>query len=509
MRVTFLGHAGVQIDTGSTRVVMDGWFTRDGAFDASWFQLPANHHLGDRDWSGIAAAIVSHEHMDHLDPAFLRRLPASVPIYVPQYTGSTLLVRKIMNLVGRAPKVLRTGITHAIGDLELRCWTELSPMNQDSVWAFRHGGRSLVHMVDSRLSQDQLDEVASFLDGKPDLLLVQCAGASWFPVCYDNYDDATKYARGLRKREQKLSYALAVANRLQPVRIGVCAGPPAFLDDSLRFANADPSFPTPGESCAWLTDKGFPGRVSGPLPGDVFDLAAGTVLEEPAIHAEFRWADTAAYVERYAQRMQPNIAAVYAHADALDVPDLDAAVRAHFERMLTLSPYFNQRIDMTLCLDVEGPQGGVWFVDFRAGTVRKGAITDPHHYRYRFHSRWLKRILVDDVPWEDFLLSLRFSAHRDPDVYNDHLLGVLKFNDAASLRAVEQYEQRGSDETVVVQTADGNRYEIQRFCPHAGTALDDAPIEGHILTCLSHHYEFDLDTGKCLSGNCTLRTKKL
>jgi nitrite reductase/ring-hydroxylating ferredoxin subunit len=44
---------------------------------------------------------------------------------------------------------------------------------------------------------------------------------------------------------------------------------------------------------------------------------------------------------------------------------------------------------------------------------------------------------------------------------------------------------------------------------HAGAALDNAPIEGHILTCLNHHYGFDLDSGKCLDGNCSLRTKKL
>jgi UDP-MurNAc hydroxylase len=113
------------------------------------------------------------------------------------------------------------------------------------------------------------------------------------------------------------------------------------------------------------------------------------------------------------------------------------------------------------------------------------------------------------VPWEDFLLSLRVAAFRDPDIYNDHLLGVLKFNDAASLRAVEEYEHRDSDETIIRWAADGARYEIARYCPHAGAALDDAPIEGQVITCLSHHYEFDLDSGRCFSGNCTLRTKKL
>ena len=67
--------------------------------------------------------------------------------------------------------------------------------------------------------------------------------------------------------------------------------------------------------------------------------------------------------------MPNQIAEVYRRADELVVEDLDAAVRAHFERMLGLSPYFNSRIDMTLCLDIEGPDGGVWLIEFHAGTV--------------------------------------------------------------------------------------------------------------------------------------------
>ena len=89
------------------------------------------------------------------------------------------------------------------------------------------------------------------------------------------------------------------------------------------------------------------------------------------------------------------------------------------------------------------------------------------------------------------------------------MLGLLKFNDLASLNMVEQYEKRECDENIIVTAPDGTRYEIARYCPHAGASLDDAPIEGHTITCLNHHYIFDLDTGECLTGNCTLRTKKL
>lgn len=246
MQVEFLGHAGISIDSGKTKLLMDGWFSREGGFDASWYQLPANHHLGDNDWSKIDAVIVSHEHLDHLDSEFLQTLPASIPLYIPAY-GSSLFARKLRRMTGRSPKVLSTGKEHQIGDLQLRIWTEASPMNQDSVWVFRHGDQSIVHTVDARLNPDQFDEILNYLDREPDLLLLQCSGASWFPLVYENYDEATKYARGMRKREQKLLYALSVANRLRPSTVACCAGPPAFLDESLLYANADPSFPPPAK----------------------------------------------------------------------------------------------------------------------------------------------------------------------------------------------------------------------------------------------------------------------
>jgi UDP-MurNAc hydroxylase len=509
MKVQFLGHAGLLVDSGRTRLLIDGWFSSEGAFDASWFQLPENHHIGRWDWSGLDGVIVSHEHMDHLDPAFLRGLPAELPLYVPAF-ASPLLARKLIQLVGRKPRMLTTGKEHRIGDIDVRIWTETSPMNHDSTWLFKHDGQSIVHTVDSRLNQDEVEEVLACVGGQPDLLLAQGSGASWYPLAYENYDDATKHARGIRKRAQKLAYVRSIAEQLRPKTLVICAGPAVFLDESLRYANADPSFPTPDQSRASLVEAGYAGRIEVPLPGDRLDLTSGELTEDTAMHSAFAWADTPSYIVEYARRMQPNIAAVYRRADAIAVPDMHAAVCSHFEKMTSLSAYFNERIDMTLCLDVEGPQGGQWLVDFRPEPkVRRAVGGESYQYRYRLHSRWLKRILVENVPWEDFLLSLRFSAFRDPDVYNDHLLGVLKFNDALSLRAVENWEKRLSDELIVITAGNGARYEIAKYCPHAGASMEGALIEGDTITCLNHHYVFDLESGRCLTGNCTLKTKRL
>jgi UDP-MurNAc hydroxylase len=509
MQVELLGHAGLSLTAGDTHLLMDAWLSPRGAFDASWFQLPRNHHFFDREWSGVTALIVSHEHLDHLDADFLARLPMELPFHIPAY-GSMLYRRKVVRLTGRKPVILELEREHRIGELGVAVWIEDSPINQDSVWVFTHDGRSVVHTVDSRLTPHQLDEILAYLGGPPDMLLVQCSGASWYPLVYEQYDAELRRNRSERKRYQKMGYALSVARRMTPAVTVICAGPPVFLDPELQRYNPDPSFPLPSEARAWFAEQGYTGRVEAPLPGDLFDLDTGELVEDETMHSRFSWDRVAEYIPGYAAAVAPDIAEVYAHAEGLHAGDLYPALEEHFQAMFQLSPYFNERIEMTLRFDVAGEGGGIFLVHIgKECWVRRGDEDSAYNYRYRFHSRWLKRILFDGVPWEDFFLSLRFLADRDPDVYNDHLLGLLKFNDRGSLREVEKYERRESPENFVVTAPDGARYEINRYCPHAGASLEEAIIEGHILTCLNHHYEFDLDTGECLTGNCELRTRRL
>src|SRR5437867_9515669 len=66
MQVEFLGHAGSIITFGKMRVACDPWLSPRGAFHASWFQFPCNHHLWERDYRDLAAVVITHEQQDHL-----------------------------------------------------------------------------------------------------------------------------------------------------------------------------------------------------------------------------------------------------------------------------------------------------------------------------------------------------------------------------------------------------------------------------------------------------------
>ena len=67
--------------------------------------------------------------------------------------------------------------------------------------------------------------------------------------------------------------------------------------------------------------------------------------------------------------------------------------------------------------------------------------------------------------WEELLLSLRFSARREPDLYNDYLVGLLKHADLAALRAVEAFEAARDPEDRFQLEHDGRRWRSVATAP--------------------------------------------
>jgi UDP-MurNAc hydroxylase len=70
MRLTFLGHAGVLIETRHGSILCDPWF--HPAFFASWFPFPDNSGIDVDALREPDYLYVSHSHDDHLDVKFLR-----------------------------------------------------------------------------------------------------------------------------------------------------------------------------------------------------------------------------------------------------------------------------------------------------------------------------------------------------------------------------------------------------------------------------------------------------
>lgn len=502
MRVTLLGHAGLKVEMAGGTLLVDPWFSPEGAFQASWVQYPDNSHLLRPSLLKPTAIVVSHEHLDHVDPWFLSQVPPDVPVIIHRYP-SPALQRKV--LLGG----WRTIVTAAAWDRvevaggRMFFVPEESPVNHDTSIVIEGDGQTILNLNDARLSPVQLREIRAQVGGHIDLFSFQGAGASWYPMCYD-YPEEKRRDLSRRKRFAKFAYVARAIKTVEPDAAIPFAGPPCFLDPDLFQHNAEIDggiFPDQQQVADWLAGHGIVSSVV-LLPGDAWDLDMHRKESDPTWDG-FSFADRPAYLAAYQQRRQMQIAVVLARYPEPN-ESLWPAFRDYFVHLLTLRPYFNRRIGMRVGFEISGPGGGAWAVDFRPDS--QGVYQELCHcaYRYRFASRWLPPLLSGNVAWEDFFLSLRFAAWRDPDLYNDHLLGLLKFAYPEALEAVERFETAMAAGEQIVVHADGHAYLIQRRCPHAGNDLLETGeiLPGRIIRCLAHHYEFSLETGHCVNGSC-------
>lgn len=517
MQVTTLGHAGLRVATAAASVLIDPWFSPEGAFLGSWFPYPDNSHLLDDPTRAPvlvspSAVVVSHEHLDHLDPWFIARLDPQVPVVTCAYPVAAVASKLRHGEEGQATRAVIAVPAweqfEVAGGLRIFFVPEESPMNHDAAVVVTGEGRALVNLNDARLSPAQLRAIRAEVGGHVDMLCLQGAGASWFPLCY-RYPAPRRQELSAQKRMAKLAYVGRAVAAVEPTVVVPFAGPPSFLDPDLARHNEERDngiFPDQAMVGEWLGTQGIE-NVAVMLPGDRWDLNAPLRSAKAADPhwADFSFADRS-YESAYAARRRSAIEGLKARhphpAGSLWEP-----FRTYFERLLPMNGYFNRQIDMLVGFNILGPGGGQWSVDFREDSMGVLSGSEDCAYTYQFESRWLPTILSGETPWEDFFLSLRFEAWRDPDVYNDHLLGLLKFADPAALDPVEKFERTLSEaggqgrETFLLR-ADGRNYRVQRRCPHAGQDLSETGqvLEGAVLRCLAHHYEFDLNSGSCLNG---------
>jgi UDP-MurNAc hydroxylase len=436
-------------------------------------------------------------------------LPAHVPVIVPRYP-SPVLRRKISLGGPREIVEVEQWERFEIAEGTRVFFVSEPPMNHDSAIIVEGDEQVLLDLNDARLFPVQLREIRQVVGGTVDFFSFQGAGASWYPMCY-RYPRERIAQLCHQKRLAKFSYCLRSMKVVEPV-IGLpFAGPPAFLDPTLFHHNTQMEggiFPHQGQVADWLGSRGVDNTVV-LLPGDAWDLEARAREPDPQWN-DFSLGDST-YLETYAERRRDRVDRVLAR-----YPEPEGSLwepfHAYFENLMALSPYFNEKIAMRVGFEITGPGGGHWAVDFRSGSQGVFDELQKCGYVYRFASRWLPSLLDGTMPWEDFFLSLRFLARRDPDLYNDHLLGLLKFAELDALDAVEAFETTlACDERITIR-ADGATYSVSRYCPHAGNDLlhTGEVLPGGVLRCLAHHYDFDLATGRCLNGTCApLSTERL
>jgi UDP-MurNAc hydroxylase len=508
MRITFLGHAGLFVETSGGSILCDPWF--NPAFFASWFPFPDNGGLDVESFASPDYLFVSHSHDDHFDERFLREhVSKDAVVVLPDFP--TADHRRALERLGFSEFLeTRNGVPVEIGELRLLTHALTAPTDGaigDCGLAISDRDATIFNQNDSKPTD--LAALAEF--GPYDGHFVQFSGAIWYPMVY-RLDADEKRELGRRKRFNQMERASRFVREIGARHVFPFAGPPCFLDEELFHLNdlgTDEGniFADQTVALAYMEEQGLHnGHLL--VPGSSVTLRpASVVVEHPAdddaVRRPFR--DKLGYLREYQARRRDDLErekAAWPDAGSVDVL---AELAAWWEPLLRDADHVCRGVGAPVLLDL-GDTAVV--VDFPARKVVP--FTGQHcPYRYYLPAPLVVRCIQErQVDWLNALfLSCRFEAERDGS-YNEFIYNFFRSLSPERMAYTERYYEERRTGLEVFEAAG---YEIQRRCPHLNADLTRfGTIEDGILTCALHGWRFELETGRCLtSADRTLHCRRL
>ena len=498
MQITFIGHAGIFIETHYGSILCDPWF--NPAYFASWFPFPSNEQVDREKLRQPTYLYLSHQHHDHFDPQFLREhVSKETTVILPDFPLA--LLERALREVGFTKFIqMKNYETRALDGLLLTSVAMVAPTDGplgDSSLIVNDGETCIFNQNDSR--PIDLDTLANF--GPYDAHFVQFSGAIWYPMVYQ-FPQKMKDTLGRKKRENEMARALNYIQHLDASFVVPSAGPPCFLDDDLFYLNdfeRDPInvFPDQTVFIEYLQEHAQDnGRLM--IPGSVMTLTPGQcAITHPLPDKEVRaiFTDKRAYLEAYQARQRPVIEAAKASWPRGQV-DIAASLRDWFEPLLQQADITCVGVNGRLLLDC-GEQATV--IDFQQRAVYPWR-DEEWEYRFGIDPALIESSIIRHVEdWvNDLFLSCRFEAERKGP-FNEYIYNFFKGLTPERINYIEGYY---AEQSLDQQFWETHGYRIQRRCPHLKADLTRfARIEDGILTCTMHGWQFELATGRCLTSD--------
>jgi UDP-MurNAc hydroxylase len=511
MRITSIGHAGMLVETSAGRILCDPWFTP--AYFASWFPFPDNAAFGsDADPADLRNAeylYVSHLHHDHFDPRWLREhMSKDTTVLLPDFPVPDL--RNELAELGFT-KFLQTRnreVTELAGGLRILIDALVTPTDGpigDSALAVDDGEVRIFNQNDARPVED--GPVAAF--GPYDAHFLQYSGAIWYPMVYD-FPERMKATVGRRKRENGMARALKYVDQYAAAQVFPFAGPPCFLDDELFAINdfddsPENVFPS---QVAFLEFMRAQGHDNGHMfiPGTSVVLSAGgkcEVEQVPDSQIQEIYGDRRAYLSAYQARARPKLDAMHASLPQ-DKSDLVGQLKEWIEPLLAWADHtcagLNGRILLETADPVSGEVDAQIVFDFLDRTVSDWNGESECRYRFRAARPLIEELVrTRTQDWvNELFLSCRFEASRKGP-YNEYIYTFFKSLSEERMTYVEGYYAESSEVSDLAR-ADG--HAVQRHCPHLKADLTRfGTVEDGVLTCQMHGWQFDIDSGRCLTSD--------
>lgn len=520
MRVRFLGHAGLYIETEHASILCDPWLSGP-AYHKSWYVFPDNAAVDRQSIADPTYLFISHLHFDHYDEAFLTQsVSKDTTVLLPDYPLGSL--ESELRRIGFERFIhTRSWVPVELDGLRLTIPTMVSPADGpigDSGLIVEEDGVTLYNQNDSR--------PASGLErlGHVDVHFLQFSGAIGYPFL-QGYPERMRVALGRKKRHVSMDRARRFVEAVHADLVFPSSGPPCFLDDELFWLNdlgdddgnvfpdwshfhrymaeqsdVRPRYILPG-SVIEVTRRGR--RVTHPVPDEQIAEHIATLY---SVEGKRR------YLNEYRER---NRSSIEAADEPRRIPDLDLVgeLRTWWEPLLARADVVCAGINGRMAIDFDDAPDDAVVVDFRERTVGPFG-RDPedgveHHFTFR------RRALVDECVsgrrenWcTDLLLSFRFQERSKSAAFNKYLFAFLSALSPERIDYVEEFycreavSESSPDHSFFKMPLGEQTYVVQQQCPHSGGNLErflQYDEEADILTCTVHGWQWRRD-GTCLTA---------
>jgi UDP-MurNAc hydroxylase len=490
--VRCLGHSGLDLNFGGTRIVCDPWLS-PYAYLGGWQPFPDNSNIAPASLYDAPYLYISHLHADHFDVHTLRPYPKSVRVLIPKFPTDALRRELVALGFQNVTELNEWEPLELAGGVTVRMLMDPTRYILDSCLVVEHGGQVVINQNDCFLDAERQDRLAAM---RPVLHINQFSGASYYPAIYAF---PPEQMRSHVEQYKSLLYGRFSdgCRRVGARYIVPSAGPPCFMDDPNYELNFGGSIFYKSEELLRMLEADAPAvssRIHTMHPGDVAhidDEGVGRFESTPP------YADIRSYIDSYRKRRAPVIAAYRERLRAEAGPVSFAEMRTYF---MEFFKYYDFTRGMDLLVKVELTDGPSLYVDFRTRPVRYLAqCGDAPNYTLLLESAWMSHIIQRRTTWFDVLMSLQMRLKRDPDRYCVGLVNHLYYRDMPELLDLVRMQDMGDR---FIKMRDGAfEYECQQACPHQGRNLSEGQLVDGVLTCPGHGWQFDLrDGGKCIKG---------
>ena len=409
MKVTYIGHACILLESAGTRILMDPWLT-DPTYHGTWWHYPPLE-LGVRDLPKLDYLYISHEHPDHFDPPTLRQLDKDVHIIIANFKRKRFRDRLVALGFQR--------ITEVDFGQDLRCngsglTVRLIPPDRawdDSAILVKDGSTTVLNVNDCHLDDATLERLGN--EQRIDLAFLTFTGASQYPGCFE-FPLASKIQRWQESKESHVEEFVTWARLLRTKRAVPAAGNFALLAPDQLFMNTPNYVNTPQEAVDRL-------RVEAPEieglqmnPGDVWTSDGTLTRLRPAPD----WSRRLEHIEELSRQHRAHIAEGFA-SEGEAPADLYDRFQDYFTGLLRADPSIAKRINVVTWWVIDGPHGGDWVIDFtRARDWVYRGVPSQWNLRLKFPARLVHQGVSGRAIWDDLVLSFRIRLARNPDRYN-------------------------------------------------------------------------------------------